>query len=926
MTTRPLFSRSAVVSVLLATMLLTACGGDKPEALLTSAKEYLAKNDSKAAVIQIKNALQANPNLPEGRYLLGKALLDSGDAAAAEVELRKALDLKYPVDQVDPLLARALLAQGQAKKITDELGKTTLTAPEGQADLQTTLAIAYLIQGNEEAAQPALAAALAAQADYPPALVVQARLKAANKDIAGALATLDTVLAKSPNNHEAWKFKGDIILAQGNPEGALAAFRKSIEVRPDYLLAHAAAVSALIQQAKLDDASKQFEAMKKVAPKNPQTLYLETQLAYQKKDFKVARELAQQLLKATPDSPGSLQLAGAIELQLKSTAQAEEYLSKALKAAPDLVIARRLLILTYLQGGQPAKALNALEPALGKFDNDANMLQLAGEVYVQNNDVQTAETYFAKAAALDPKDAKKRTSLALSHMAKGSPEAAFNELEQIASSDTGTTADLALISTHLRRNELDKALKAIAALEKKQPQNPLVYDLRGRTLLAKQDMAGARQSFEKAVSVSPSYFPAVANLASLDLAEKKPDEARKRFEAILAADPKNIQALVALAELRAKTGGTADEIAALLGKAVAANPSESAPRLLLVELHLRNKDTKKALATAQEAATALPDRPEILDALGRAQAASGDYNQATATFNKLVALQPSAPQPYLRLADVNIAAKNKDGAMQALRKALEAKPDMVEAQKGLIMLTVDAGKHQEAIDIARQIQKQRPKEAVGYVLEGDIAVTRKAWGDAATAYRTGLKLNPAATEAAIKLHTVLAAGGNGAEASKLEAGWLKDHPKDLAFRGYLGDAASGRKEYDKAAAQYQAIVDAQPNNPIALNNLAWVTGQLKGAKAIEYAEKANKLAPNQPPFMDTLAVLLADKGDTARALDLFKKALEIAPQAANIRLNYARALIKAGNKADGRKELDEIAKLGDKFPQQGEVAQMLKAL
>jgi predicted Zn-dependent protease len=47
-----------------------------------------------------------------------------------------------------------------------------------------------------------------------------------------------------------------------------------------------------------------------------------------------------------------------------------------------------------------------------------------------------------------------------------------------------------------------------------------------------------------------------------------------------------------------------------------------------------------------------------------------------------------------------------------------------------------------------------------------------------------------------------------------------------------------------------------------LNNLAWVAGQMKDPKAIEYAEKANKLAPNQPALMDTLAVLLMDKGDT----------------------------------------------------------------
>lgn len=66
--------------------------------------------------------------------------------------------------------------------------------------------------------------------------------------------------------------------------------------------------------------------------------------------------------------------------------------------------------------------------------------------------------------------------------------------------------------------------------------------------------------------------------------------------------------------------------------------------------------------------------------------------------------------------------------------------------------------------------------------------------------------------------------------------------------------------------------------------------------------------------------------DYARAMGLFKKALELAPQASLIRLNYAKALIKAGQNSEAKRELDQLAKLGDKFPAQAEVAQLLKGL
>lgn len=918
--------RNATASALLAALLLAGCGGEKPEAMLASAKDYLAKNDHKAAVIQLKNALQKKPELAEARFLLGKALLEGGDAKGAEIELRKAQELNYPADQVTPLLARAMLALGQPDKVVKDMGKAELSSPEAKADLQTVLGQAYLMQGKPDLAEAAFAAAMLAQPGFAPALMGQARVRAGKGDLPGAVALLDTGLEKSPRLYDAWQLKGELLSAQADSAGAMAAYRKALEVKPDYLPAYSAMVRSLLAEGKLDEAAEQIEAMKKLAPNHPQTTYLRAMLAYQRKDYTAAREAILLTLKSTPDSPLALQLAGLIEYELQAYPQAEAYLLKALPRTPELGITRRVLIANYLRSSQPAKALGILEPVLDKIDRDSNMLALAGQVFVQNGQIDKAGNYFAKAAALDPKNTGKRTSLAMVNMARGDTELAFRDLEAVAAADPGNRADLALIAAHLQRRDFDQALKAIAGLESKQPDNPLTHNLRGTALLGKRDLAGARKSFDKAVALNPTYFPAVANLANLDLGENKPEDARKRFEAMLTKDPKNMQALLALAQMRAKAGGTTQEVAALIGKAVTANPTEPAPRLALIGLYLGKQEVKSALSAAQDAVAALPERPEILDAAGRAQQAAGDFNQALSTYGKLVTLKPDSVLPYLRMAEVEVAAKNKEAALQSLQKALKVQPDSVEAQRGIILLHIDAGRVPEALSVAREVQKQRPKEAVGYAFEGDVHATKKAWPEAVTAYRKGLKEVTDGGELAPKLHSALLGGGNGAEADKFADAWLKDHAKDARFRLYLAELAGSRKDYAAAAKQYRVLLEGQPDNPTVLNNLAWVSGQLKEPKAIEYAEKANKLAPNQPPVMDTLAVLLIDKGDTARALELFRKALEIAPQASQIRLNYAKALLKAGQKSDARSELDQLAKLGEKFPGQAEVAQLQKGL
>lgn len=915
-----------VMTTALVALALGGCADESPEKRIASARQFLQKNDTRSAVIEIKNALQKNPELGEARYLLGSTLLKDGNAVGAEVELRKALAANHPAPIVVPELARSMLQLGQAKKLIDEFAGARLGEARADADLQTALAAAYAVMDKPEQAQAALNAALAADAGYAPALLLSARQKAAARDFAGALAITEDILGREHSNAEAWKLRGDLLLAaQNKPDEALVSYRKALEAQARFLPAHVAILRLLLQRGQLDDAAKQLEQLKTFAANNPQTKYFEAQLAYQKQDFKRARELTQELLQLAPNNAQVLQLAGAVELRAGAAAQAEIYLSKAVQQAPQLALARRLLITSYLRSGQSAKALAALTAAAGNDGIRPDLYALAGEVYLQNGDARRAEEYFAKALKIAPDNARTRTALAISHLASGKTDSAFEELQSIAASDTGDTADLALISAHLRRQEFDKALAAIDRLEAKQRDKPLAANLRGRVQLVQKDRAAARKSFERALGIDPDYFAAAASLASMDMADKDPAAARKRFEALLTRNPKNGQALLALAQLAAANDEGKEQIAALLTKAIEANPTDVTPRLMLIELLLRNKDHKQALASAQVAVSALPNSPELLAALGWTQQVSGDVNQAISTYNKLIAMQPLLPQPHIRLAEAQIADKDYPGARLSLRKALEIKPDLLEAQRGLIILDIQAKKYADAMKIARTVQEQRPKSFEGYDFEGDIASAQKDWPAAAAAYRTALK-HSASPTAATKLHSTLAVSGKRAEADAFAARWLKEHPKDAVFIGYQGDRALVLKDYATAAVHFQSVLQLQPDSANALNNLAWIKGHLGGDGALELAEKANRLVPKQPAYMDTLAMLLADKQEFARAIDLQTQALALLPQNAALRLNLAKIYIKSGDKARAKAELESLTALGDKFSAQAEVNALLGTL
>ena len=915
-------SSNRFIAALAIAVLLQGCS-ENPASLVASAKEYAAKNDHNAAVIQLKNALQQDPKLAEARFLLGRALLETGDVVGAEKELRRAMELNYPVDQLAPPLARALVAIGQHEKALEEFGSTVLEAPAAKAELQTALAYAQLARRDMAAARKHFDAAVAADPRYLPAQLGQARVVAGAGQFAQALEIVEKAIALAADKPEAWQLKGDLLQVQRQSEPALAAYRKALEVKPDYLPSHSSIVSMLMREQKLAEAGKQLDALKRLAPKHPRTAHLLAQYELRQKNFPAAEAAIQQALSADPENLSYLLLSAVVKLGLQSYEQSEANALKVLSRAPNQPLARRVLVSTYLKKGELPKAIEALKPGLEQANPDPLLLGLAGEAYMMQGDHAQAAALFARAAKLAPENTAVRTALALSHLAGGEIDRGLGELEQTAAADSGIRSDLALIAANMQRGAYDRALAAIDALEKKQPRAPLAHNLRGAALIGKKDLPGARKSFSRAIELDPLFFPAAANLARLDLIDKKPEAARGRFEAILAKDEKHLQALLALAELRARGGGSPDEVAALIKKAITAHPQAPGPRVALIGLYLSARDQQNAITAARSAMSAVPDQVDIMAAAARAYEAAGETDQAVALYKKIAQIQPNSPTPHLRMAQAHAGANHKEEAAQSLRQALTMKPALVEAQRGLIALNLASGRVQEALDTAKEVQKQRPKQSIGYMLEGDIYASKEKWPEAVAAYRTGLK-RVGSTELAIRVHTALTAVGKGAD--EFAATWLKENPEDREFRVHIARASMIGKNYQSAVKQYLKVLESEPNNAGVLNNLAWVSWQLQDPKAVQYAEAAYKLAPDHPAIMDTLGMLLLEKGDTARGLDLLRKAAAAAPGHAEIRLNLARGLIAAGQKDEARKELDALAKLGDKFEGHSEVAKLRKQL
>jgi putative PEP-CTERM system TPR-repeat lipoprotein len=915
--------KSLTLFIFYSTLLsLSACSKlQTPESLIGQARQYQAKGDYKTAIIELKNALQKAPGNAEARFLLGTIYSKTDDAVSAEKELRKALELGMDPVKVLPALGQVILAQGKYQQALDEI--KPVTGIKESPAISCIQGNSYLSLGKNQQAKASFEQALKSVPGYADALIGLSKLAMTENNSEEANRYAALAISSNPNNVSVWIYQGGLLRFQNKTDLALAAYDQALKIQPDNNVAHLDKAMLLINNKKYDVAKLEIDAAHKSNPNNLLYLYMQGLLDFRREKYTKSLESLQKMLHLAPDYMPGILLEGAVQYSLGSMQLAAQDFKKYLMKFPDNLTARKLLASTMLKTGQPKAALDILSPMLDDKTSDVQLLSLAGEAYMQIGEYPQALSYFTKASSLDPKLAALHTSLGMTKLAMGEADSATSEMETAVKLDVKSPdANILLCITELRLKHYDKALLAANAFEKLQPNNELVYNLKGGAYLGLNDITNARASFEKALEIKPDDLPAAKNLAQLDIQDNKAELAKKRYENMLARNKKSIPVMTALANL-ATARGNLQESTNWLEKASAENPDALEPSLNLIAHYLRTGKKEQALALAKKIQGSNTSDPRFLEILAQAQFANNDKRVALDTYYQLATLKPESAPVQLRIAVLQMAMKNPAEAEKALKKALNLKPDYLDAMLVLVNVEVELGNQDQALLLAQQIQKQSP--AAGYELIGNLMLLQKKPDLAVKAFTQAFNIAPS-SKLVVRLHLALTQSGQAKLANERLNGWLKDHPNDMEINMYQAGLLLVDKQYQAAIDKYQLILKQSPNFVPALNNLAWLYQQVKDSRALQYAEKANKLYPDNASTMDTLGWILLDQGNTTRALPLLEKAVSLAPGDNDVRYHFALCLIKSGDNVRARKELNNILINDHNYSKTNEVRTLLNQL
>jgi putative PEP-CTERM system TPR-repeat lipoprotein len=352
------------------------------------------------------------------------------------------------------------------------------------------------------------------------------------------------------------------------------------------------------------------------------------------------------------------------------------------------------------------------------------------------------------------------------------------------------------------------------------------------------------------------------------------------------------------------------------------NPDAVDPRVFLARHFRANNDLEKAEALAAEAYSLAPYLPAAQFEFALLKLNSNKFKDALPAIESLVDRFPASVQPLELLARAHEKAGNLDALESTLVTMVERFPQHRKSAVALARLQTSQQEFDEALVLAKDLRAKDPGSADSYAVEGEVLYAKAAYKEAAAAFAKAHELNPN-SESVLKLDA--ARRRAGMEAELLES-WLNENPEDVPVRLAVATHRIADGLQNDAVNNYEKILQIQPKNTIALNNLAWIYEERGDKRALEYAKRAYDLAPARAEIADTYGWILFRAGQQEQALSILIKAVDRDPVNQDIRFHLASALAETGTEAKALEHLDTILANEAGFQSRADAEKLLKTL
>ncbi|MDQ3815843.1 MAG: tetratricopeptide repeat protein, partial [Armatimonadota bacterium] len=471
--------------------------------------------------------------------------------------------------------------------------------------------------------------------------------------------------------------------------------------------------------------------------------------------------------------------------------------------------------------------------------------------------------------------------------------------------------------------------RAAAVLETARPQTARTAWLRAAAILAahRGELKAALELWQEVLQAEPLAIDAHEQVARLLAETESPEAALSHFRQATERFPHHYALHQSWVEwLRAHEPEAAE---GALRRLVEIDSTDAWARRELALALAEQRRFEEAFAEVEIATHLSPHDSYNYSVRGEICSLTGQWEEAKAAFRQAIHLAIDNGYAITRLIDAcdSLAEKREaiafveselvrqtifgDGLLAfreqaqtvldpeelliALRKALDARPDLWHAWSATIRQLIDLDRLDEALDLARQSTERFPLLPVVWVDLAAVHQARVEREGQKAALQQALQINPGYSFAVRQLASVYEAAGQYGESKTLLEKAVTRDPLNVYNHAWLADALWQTGDKDAAVASLKKALQLEPGLMWAWEKLgAWAQEIGQPQEAVELARDLVRRRSGEARSWMILARILAAPDDLEERLAALDQAMTLTPRLFEARDLKAELLTEAG--------------------------------
>jgi tetratricopeptide (TPR) repeat protein len=616
-----------------------AIAGKDVDAQILLANSLAGLRDFDAAIEEIEEAIQLEPNRASAYASLGAFEADRGRKEPAERAFLRAAELDGKRAPAFLALANFYWSERRLPDVEAALSRALTVEPDNV--LAHRAMASYALQTNRPADAEDHLKRVYDLTGSPEAALALADFHASQKNEAAARALLEP-LTTGPSAVQAAIRLAGLDHAAGRKPEAYKRIDQVLGAHPLNLHAHLVKTAMLLTDGRTDEALAGATQTTQSFPESTEGFFLLARAHVARREIDAAVRAYREVLRLNPRAVVAQLELSSLHLASGRPSESVGIAEDALRADPANADARLALARGLIVSGDLVKAEREVSKLAAEFPQSPAVQLQRGALFTRKRDLAGARRAFELAIQIDPSSLDALSGLVGLDLADRKPEAARARVERLVTETPASSAGLMLAArTYVATGDLKTGESLLRRLLRQDPGHLPAYGALGGIYVQQGRLDAALAEFE-AAAVRDAKPVAALTLAGIILeAQNRTDEARARYERVVQIEPSAPVAANNLAWLYAESGSNLDQ----------------------------------ALQLARRAHEKLPDLPEVGDTLGFVYYKKDLVPQAIQVLKATVEKDPANSVYRYHLALALAKAGERATAVEHLTRALDLDKD-----------------------------------------------------------------------------------------------------------------------------------------------------------------------------------------------------------------------------------------------------------